>query len=116
MKANLKPLPPDWLENYCTQFHRTGICICSVKGDCLEPRVMDGDWLAIDQNRSPRNGDVVMVKVGARREKMVKVYWCENGRVTLRTLNPGHEDLLIKDTTPFEVLGVAFRVVARDVH
>ena len=78
-----------------------------IDGDSLDKLYQSGDVLAVKHNPAPRNGEVVVARIGD--EATVKVFHRQGDRVELRPAshNPEHQPIQITEaTTDFEIVGV----------
>ena len=76
-------------------------------GDSIDKIYQNGDVLAVKRNPNPRNGDIVVARIGE--EATVKVFHRTGSSVELRPAshNPEHKPIQItKATTDFEIVGV----------
>ena len=85
--------------------HRNLIAV-RVRGDCMVPKIDDGDTVIVDREADWANGRVVLARVDDR--ILVKRAYREDGRVRLKTDNPKYQDIIEPDTA---VLGVVIRVI-----
>jgi repressor LexA len=76
-----------------------------VKGDSMIGRaIADGDFVLVDPERLPREGDVVAARLGD--EATVKTYRQRDGRVVLEAANPAERDIVVDAGADFGILGV----------
>lgn len=65
--------------------------------------IFDGDTLVVDKSIEPRNGQVVIAVVEG--EFVCKTLWMRAGRIKLRAANPGHPDIVPKESQSVEIWG-----------
>lgn len=65
-----------------------------VSGDCMEPRIFDGDLVVLDRAGEPSEGDVVAVRMGD--DITLKEYWSEDDEVVLRAVKADYPPIRIK--------------------
>ena len=65
--------------------------------------VCDGDYVMIDPDANPKDGDIVAARLG--REATVKLLEHRNGTVVLAPANPGEREIVVKPGDDFSVLG-----------
>lgn len=63
--------------------------IVQAEGDSMEPDIMDGDFVVVQRNARPSNGEVALVKVDgtAIEEYTIKVFYDHGSKVELRSRN-----------------------------
>ncbi|MHB8409855.1 MAG: LexA family protein [Acidiferrobacterales bacterium] len=85
-----------------------GLVAIEVRGDCMSPRIEDGDFVIIDKERSPEVGKVIVF--WWQGEWTLKRLRIRNGRWWMVPDNPAYEPMDM-DGKEVETLGVVIRVV-----
>jgi phage repressor protein C with HTH and peptisase S24 domain len=88
--------------------HGNGYVI-RIADESMQPRIEPGDLILVDYAGRPRSGNIVIATFNGR--AVVKRYFRRKGRVVLRSMNPRHPDIEVKETDQLEVGGVALRIV-----
>lgn len=71
----------------------------TVKGESMiEAGIMDGDYILVEQQRSVRNGDIVVAMVdGFESEATVKTFYKEKDHIRLQPENSSMSPIIVKD-------------------
>ena len=71
----------------------------TVKGESMiEAGIMDGDYILVEQQRSVRNGDIVVAMIdGFESEATVKTFYKEGDHVRLQPENSTMSPIIVKD-------------------
>ncbi len=71
----------------------------TVKGESMiEAGIMDGDYILVEQQRSVRNGDIVVAMVdGFESEATVKTFYKEGDHIRLQPENPTMSPIIVRD-------------------
>lgn len=89
--------PGDWYPVPSTQLQGMGDPVLFVvSGDCMEPRISDGDLVILDRVADPEEGNVVAVRDGEN--VTLKEYWVEGDEVVLRAIKPGYPPVRFKQS------------------
>lgn len=77
-----------------------------IKGDCMAPKIEDGDTVIVDREIGWENGRIILARVDD--QLLIKRAYHEDGHIRLHCENPAYPD-----TTPTDadVLGVVIRVI-----
>ena len=74
-------------------------------GDSMRGRgIFDGDYILVDPDGTPRDGDVVAARLGE--DGTVKTLTHQGGRVVLESANAADRDITVSPDQSFTVLGV----------
>lgn len=97
------PLPVDFVGN-------DEVFILSVQGDSMiEAGILNGDYILVRQQRTARNGDIVVALI--EEEATVKTFYKEKDYIRLQPENPHLEPIIVKEVSILgKVIGV-FRKV-----
>lgn len=77
--------------------HRENSYVLQVKGDSMvDDGILDGDYVVIERNPSPENGDTVVALLDNAYATLKKFYR-EVGRIRLQPANPAYEPIYVKD-------------------
>lgn len=79
-----------------------------VEGDCLEPKIQEGDILAIRKQTTAENGDIVIARY--KGEVTIKQFFKRKDYIELKPFNSRHKTIRSKDV---EVIGKVVRVIKR---
>ncbi|GEM_PF-1769010 len=72
--------------------------------------ILQGDFLTVEMNRKPRNGDIAAVRLGER--VFIRKTYFERGLIRLETTDPSTAPLIVDAKTPgFELLGKVHTVI-----
>jgi len=83
-----------------------------VSGDSMEDVGIDsGDWLSVDCEIEPMNGDVVIASIDG--EHTVKRLFHRNGEIILFAENDNYEPLRVQKDSHFKVFGVVTHIIHR---
>jgi len=86
--------------------------VLRVKGESMiEEGILDGDYVVIERNPSPRNGDVVVALLDNAFATLKKFYR-DNGKVRLQPANPAMQPILI-DADRVQIQGVVVGVMRK---
>lgn len=81
-----------------------------VKGDSMvDAMISDGDYVIMQPQPSPNNGELVAVWLADKEETTLKRFFLENGKVRLQPENTTMEPIIIDDPETVQIQG---RVVA----
>ena len=71
----------------------------TVKGESMiEAGIMDGDYILVEQQRSVRNGDIVVAMIdGFESEATVKTFYKEGDHIRLQPENSTMSPIIVKD-------------------
>jgi len=76
-----------------------------VKGESMIGRgINDGDYVMISPKAQARDGDIIAARLGD--EATVKTLSHVDGKVLLKAANPADDDILVKPSDDFSVVGV----------
>jgi repressor LexA len=97
------------LESFITMDRRflpsERVFFLEASGDSMRGRgIFDGDYILVDPDGSPRDGDVVAARLGD--DGTVKTMDHHGGRVVLEAANAGDRDIPVDPGQQFTVLGV----------
>lgn len=82
-----------------------GDCMISSEAQRVQKNIAPGDYVAIDRNRPPRPGDVVVAWWPAEEKMVVKRYRIEGKDIVLYPVNPAHPNLILADEDEVFILG-----------
>ena len=87
-----------------------GEFILRVKGDSMQDAgILDGDHVTVQQQKTARNGEIVVALVGE--EATVKRYFKEKDHIRLQPENDAHEPIRTRDAQILgRVVGLCRRV------
>jgi repressor LexA len=71
--------------------------------------IMDGDLLAVQQNKEARNGQIVVARLGD--EVTVKRLRRTKNHIELLPENPDFETIIVQPGEPFEIEGLAVGLI-----
>jgi SOS-response transcriptional repressor LexA len=94
----------DWLS--CPVQCSTGTFVLQVKGQSMEPRFRDGEYIFIDPDIPADNGKYVVVRLEDTQEATFKQIIIEGGRTYLKALNPDWPTRIMEITQQAVVCGV----------
>jgi len=94
----------DWLS--CPVQCSTGSFVLRVKGQSMEPRFRDGEYIFIDPEMPADNGKFVVVRLEDTQEATFKQIIIEGGRTYLKALNPDWPTRIMEITQQAVVCGV----------
>lgn len=90
----------------CPVSHGNHTLVLRVRGESMEPEYRDGDWIFVDPDRHPENGDHVVVRLDEEEEATFKKLVIEGGETYLVALNPAWPNRIIKiDGRPATIVG-----------
>lgn len=97
------------LESFITMDRRflpsERVFFLEASGDSMNGRgIFDGDYILIDPDGTPSDGDVVAVRLGG--QATVKTFAHRDGRVVLESANPSEGDIAVHPEQQMRVLGV----------
>jgi repressor LexA len=91
-------------------FQRQPDYLLKVRGMSMrDVGIMDGDLLAVQQNREARNGQIVVVRLGD--EVTVKRLRRTKNHIELLPENPDFETIIVQPGEPFEIEGLAVGLI-----
>lgn len=68
-----------------------------VRGDSMQPRVRPGEVIVVEPNRTPTNGDDVVIRCRDGRKMVKQLLWRRDGEITLGSINTAHTKLTISE-------------------
>lgn len=81
-----------------------------VKGDSMEPRIMEGDIVIFRPQNYANNGDTVIVRINGNEYTLKKFKKLDNGIMLIPNNQPKYEPLFFSfeqvETLPVEIIGV----------
>lgn len=80
--------------------------VLRVKGQSMEPRFHDGEYIFVDPDVAADNGRFVVVRLTDSQEAIFKQLIVEGGRMYLKALNPDWPTRIIEVTENAEICGV----------
>ncbi|MBU5487437.1 transcriptional repressor LexA [Clostridium sp. MSJ-8] len=100
-------IPKHWIRGMSNKF------ILKVKGDSMiNAHINDGDFVLIEQNNMPDNGDIVAVNIdGSATLKRIKI---EPNKILLLPENEKYKPIIISREDEFFVLGKAIGVISKN--
>lgn len=85
--------------------HPQATFLMKARGDSMrEAGIFDGDVLVVDRAVQPRSGHVVIAVIEG--EFVCKTLSVRAGRMKLKAANPGHPDIIPRESQTVEVWGV----------
>jgi DNA polymerase V len=85
--------------------HPQATFLMKARGDSMrEAGIFDGDVLVVDRAVQARSGHVVIAVLDG--EFVCKTLWLRAGRMKLKAANPGHPDIVPRESQTVEVWGV----------
>ena len=91
-------------------FQRQPDYLLKVRGMSMrDVGIMDGDLLAVQQNREARNGQIVVARLGD--EVTVKRLRRTKNHIELLPENPDFETIIVQPGEPFEIEGLAVGLI-----
>lgn len=85
--------------------------VLKVQGDSMiEDGILDGDYIVVRENRTPKDGDVVVAMIDGE-SATLKHFFREDGRIRLQPANSAYEPIYVESDQAFEVQGVVTGVV-----
>jgi SOS-response transcriptional repressor LexA len=94
----------DWLP--CPVRCGKGTFVLRVKGQSMEPRFQDGEYIFVDPELAADNGRFVVVRLEDTHEATFKQLIVESGRMYLKALNPDWPTRIIEVTEDAFICGV----------
>ncbi len=97
----------DWIE-YPLQGKSRGVFALRVKGQCMEPRLLDGDIVYVRQSHEGRqlpNGTVVVARIGGEEATLKKYYARSESKIELIPENLEYPPIVVDDTETLEIVG-----------
>jgi SOS-response transcriptional repressor LexA len=94
----------DWLP--CPVRCGKGTFVLRVKGQSMEPRFHDGEYIFVDPDVAADNGKFVVVRLEDTQEATFKQLIVEGGRMYLRALNPDWPTRIMEVTENAFICGV----------
>ncbi len=84
--------------------------VLQVRGDSMvEEQILDGDYVVLEERRTPRNGEVVVALLDGR-EATLKRYRRDRGRIRLHPAHPAMKPIVVKAGS-LQVQGVVTAVL-----
>ena len=91
-------------------FQRQPDYLLKVRGMSMrDVGIMDGDLLAVQQNKEARNGQIVVARLGD--EVTVKRLRRTKNHIELLPENPDFETIIVQPGEPFEIEGLAVGLI-----
>jgi repressor LexA len=91
-------------------FQRQPDYLLKVRGMSMrDVGIMDGDLLAVQQNKEARNGQIVVARLGD--EVTVKRLRRTKNHIELLPENPDFETIIVRPGEPFEIEGLAVGLI-----
>ncbi|MFZ5481478.1 MAG: transcriptional repressor LexA [Myxococcota bacterium] len=92
--------------------HNAAVFALNVAGNSMiEDGILDGDYVFVREQKTARNGDIVVAMVDG--EATVKRWFREPGRIRLEPANREMEPIFVDDTHDFELLGLVIGLYRR---
>ncbi len=86
--------------------------VLEVRGDSmLQEQILDGDYVVIEDRRTPKNGEVVVALLDGR-EATLKTFRRDRGRVRLHPANPSMKPIVIPPES-LQIQGIVRGVLRR---
>ncbi|OYU45716.1 MAG: peptidase [Burkholderiales bacterium PBB4] len=90
--------------------HPQATFLMKARGESMkEAGIFDGDVLVVDRAIQARNGHVVIAVIEG--EFVCKTLSMRAGRMKLKAANPGHPDIVPKDSQTVEIWGVVIHAI-----
>lgn len=87
-----------------------------IKGDCMTPKITEGDVIIVRCQNDANNGDIVVATVNGEEAVVRKLQKYENG-IALIPINPSYEPIRFTneeiETLPVEIIGKAVELRAK---
>lgn len=77
----------------CIPHHWRATFVLTCKGDSMEPKIQDGDLVAIRKQPEVENGEIAAVRIGE--EATLKHVYRRDGFLELRPENPKYESIIL---------------------
>lgn len=101
------PYPPGVADEYTTTMRKgERMFALKIHKDCMEPHFHTGEYINIDPELEPHNGDFLIIKNITKNEVTFKQYFKKADHVVLHPLNPKYKDIILKKGE-FTIIGVA---------
>ena len=100
--------PIDVEENFEGYVAIPGHYAVRVEGDCLEPKIQEGDILAIRKQTTAENGDIVIARY--KGEVTTKQFFKRKDYIELKPFNPKYKPIRSKEV---EIIGKVVRIIKR---
>lgn len=89
-----------------------GTYVLQVTGDSMvQEQILDGDYVVVEDRRTPRNGEVVVALIDGR-EATLKTFRRDQGRIRLQPANPSVAPLFVRPEA-LQIQGVVTGVLRR---
>lgn len=82
-----------------------GQCMISAETMKIERNFAPGDYIAVDLDKRPRPGDIVVAWWDEREAMIIKRYGVEEGSIVLSPIAPGHPSVILPEDADARVLG-----------
>lgn len=98
-------IPKSWIKGGNKRF------ILKVQGNSMiNAKINDGDYVVIEQNNSPNNGDIVAVNIeGSATLKRLKI---DKDKILLMPENEKYKPIILREDSEFYILGKAIGVIS----
>lgn len=94
--------------NYVRCYRVNGDCLVSMEATKVNKNIVDGDVVAIDMQRKPQMGDLVVAWWEDKKKMIVKRYKIEREGIILYPARPGHPTVVLEHEDMAQILGVVF--------
>ena len=96
---------PDFLIKSDTSY------VLQIKGESMiEDGILDGDYIVVRENRTPKDGDVVVAMIDGEAATL-KHFFREPNRIRLEPANSAYKPIYVESDQAFEIQGVVTGVV-----
>lgn len=103
--GGVEVLDYEYIHPTITAKHKSIVAV-RVRGDCMSPKVEDGDIVIVDRERGWEDGRVVLARVDDK--LLIKRAYRQNSHVRLHADNPLYTDIHVPEP---DILGVVIRVI-----
>jgi SOS-response transcriptional repressor LexA len=92
--------------NFVRCYRVNGDCLVSIEATKVNKNIADGDVVAIDMQRKPQVGDLVVAWWEEKKKMVVKRYKIEREGIILYPARPGHPTVVLPHEDMAQILGV----------
>ena len=104
-------VPVDVEENFEGSLVIPGNYAIRVEGNCLEPKIQEGDILAIRKQTTAENGDIVVARY--KGEVTIKQFFKRKDYIELKPFNSKYKTIKTIRSKEVEIIGKVVRVIKR---